>query len=152
MLSGARCALFLLVPHMRPGTVLAGILLLVFCGSLVYSVLQMIAASKFLTVKPAALRAAEPISVLKPLAGLDLDLESNLRTFFEQDYPAFEILFAVRNESDPAVAVVRRLQLAYPKTAFAARGHGRTAVSECQGFQPGAYAGRCCQRSGGDER
>jgi len=116
MLSGARCALFLLVPHMRPGTVLAGILLLVFCGSLVYSVLQMIAASKFLAVKPATLRGAEPISVLKPLAGLDLDLESNLRTFFEQDYPAFEILFAVRNESDPAVGVVRRLQVAYPKT------------------------------------
>jgi ceramide glucosyltransferase len=101
---------------MRPGTVLAGILFLVFCGSLVYSVLQMIAASKFLAVKPATLRAVEPISVLKPLAGLDLDLESNLRTFFEQDYPAFEILFAVRNESDPAVGVVRRLQLAYPKT------------------------------------
>jgi len=101
---------------MRPGTVLAGILLLIFCGSLVYSLLQMIAALKYLAVKPATLQAAEPISILKPLAGLDLDLESNLRTFFEQDYPAFEILFAVRNESDHAVGVVRRLQLAYPKT------------------------------------
>ncbi len=101
---------------MRPGTVLAGILLLIFCGSLVYSLLQMIAALKYLAVKPATLQASEPISILKPLAGLDLDLESNLRTFFEQDYPAFEILFAVRNESDHAVGVVRRLQLAYPKT------------------------------------
>ncbi|MGA7754426.1 MAG: bacteriohopanetetrol glucosamine biosynthesis glycosyltransferase HpnI [Candidatus Sulfotelmatobacter sp.] len=100
---------------MRPGKILAGILLLIFCGSLVYSVLQMVAAERFLAVKPAVLRGAEPISILKPLAGLDLDLESNLRTFFEQDYPAFEILFAVRDEVDPAVAVVRRLQLAYPK-------------------------------------
>ncbi len=115
MLPGARCALFLLLPHMRPGKILAGILLLIFCGSLVYSVLQMVAAERFLAVKPAVLRGAEPISILKPLAGLDLDLESNLRTFFEQDYPAFEILFAVRDEVDPAVAVVRRLQLAYPK-------------------------------------
>src|SRR6202034_3374763 len=115
MLSGARCALFLLVPHMRPGTVLAGILLLVFCGSLVYSVLQMIAASKFLAVKPATLRGAEPISVLKPLAGLDLDLESNLRNSFEQDYPAFEILFAVRNTNDAAAEVVARLQREYPQ-------------------------------------
>ena len=57
----------------------------------------------------------EPISILKPLAGLDLDLESNLRTFFEQDYPAFEILFAVRSEDDPAAAVVARLQREYPK-------------------------------------
>ncbi len=53
------------------------------------------------------------ISILKPLAGLDLDLESNLRTFFEQDYPAFEILFALRSESDPAVAVVAHLQQEY---------------------------------------
>ncbi len=58
---------------------------------------------------------SEPgISILKPLAGADLGLESNLRTFFEQDYPAFEILFAVRREDDPSVAIVRRLQLEYP--------------------------------------
>ena len=57
----------------------------------------------------------EAISILKPLAGLDLDLESNLRTFFEQDYPAFEILFAVRSEDDPAAEVVTRLQREYPK-------------------------------------
>jgi ceramide glucosyltransferase len=42
-------------------------------------------------------------------------LESNLRTFFEQDYPAFEILFAVRSELDPAAEVVARLQREYPK-------------------------------------
>jgi ceramide glucosyltransferase len=55
-----------------------------------------------------------PLSVLKPLAGLDEGLEENLRTFFEQDYPHFELLFAVRVETDPAVAVVRRLQAEYP--------------------------------------
>jgi ceramide glucosyltransferase len=59
------------------------------------------------------LTTLEPVSILKPLSGLDLDLESNLRTFFEQDYPAFEILFAVRTESDPAAQVVSRLQKEY---------------------------------------
>jgi ceramide glucosyltransferase len=52
---------------------------------------------------------------LKPLSGLDLGLESNLRTFFQQDYPAFEILFAVRDVSDPAAAVVAKLQKEYPQ-------------------------------------
>jgi ceramide glucosyltransferase len=47
--------------------------------------------------------------VLKPLAGLDDGLEENLRTFFTQDYPQFEIVFAVRAESDPCVPLVRRL-------------------------------------------
>ncbi len=99
---------------MQPGKLLAGIFLFVLCGSLVYSVLQIIAALKYLAVKPSALQRYEPISILKPLAGLDMDLESNLRTFFEQDYPAFELLFAVRSEGDPAVEVVSRLQREYP--------------------------------------
>jgi ceramide glucosyltransferase len=115
MLSGARCALFLLLSFNRPGKILAGILLLILCGSIVYCVLQIVAALRYLAVRPAGLRSAEPISILKPLAGLDLDLESNLRTFFEQDYPAFELLFAVRNEHDPATEVVTRLQHEYPK-------------------------------------
>ncbi len=54
------------------------------------------------------------ISVLKPLAGAEDDLASNLRTFFEQDYPEFEILFAVRDAADPAVSVVQRLQVEFP--------------------------------------
>ena len=114
MLPGARCALLLTVFNTHPGKVLAAGLLLVFCGALVYSILQIVGAVRYLAVKPAALRSAEPISILKPLAGLDLDLESNLRTFFEQDYPAFEILFAVRTDHDPAAEVVARLQREYP--------------------------------------
>ena len=57
----------------------------------------------------------EPISILKPLSGLDLGLESNLRTFFEQDYPAYEILFAVRSQDDPAIPVVESLRREYQR-------------------------------------
>ncbi len=113
--SGQRCALFLSFFEAHPGKVVAGILLLVLCGTLVYSVLQIVAAMRYLAVRLTAGPSTEPISILKPLAGLDLDLESNLRTFFEQDYTEFEILFAVRSEADPAVAVVARLQREYPK-------------------------------------
>ncbi len=115
MLPGASSALFLFFFDMRPGKMLAGILLLILGGAIVYSLLQILAALRYLAVRPPALRSAEPISILKPLAGLDLDLESNLRTFFEQDYPAFEILFAVRTENDRAAEVVARLQREYPK-------------------------------------
>ena len=115
MVSGASAALFSPTLAMHPATLVAGVLFLVLLGSLVYSVLQMVAAKRYLAVRPAALRRTEPISILKPLAGLDLDLESNLRTFFEQDYPEFEILFAVRSDKDPAAEVVARLQQEYPK-------------------------------------
>jgi ceramide glucosyltransferase len=83
-------------------------------GSLVYSVLVVAAALRYLGVRLPELEAAEPVSILKPLAGMDLDLESNLRTFFEQEYPDFEILFAVREADDPAAAVVVKLQQEYP--------------------------------------
>jgi ceramide glucosyltransferase len=114
MLPGASCALFLFFFEARPSHILARILLFALCGAAVYSLLQIAAALRYLSVRPLDLLSVEPVSVLKPLAGLDLDLESNLRTFFEQDYPAFEILFAVRIETDPAAEVVRRLQGEYP--------------------------------------
>jgi ceramide glucosyltransferase len=96
---------------------LAAVLLLILSGTIVYSLLSIVAAQRYLAVRPPGLRSFEPISILKPLAGLDLDLESNLRTFFEQDYPSFEILFAVREANDPAVEIVTRLQREYPKVS-----------------------------------
>jgi ceramide glucosyltransferase len=113
MLPGARCALFLYFYVLTAGKIASGILLLILCGSIVYSFLQILAAFRYRAVRPPALKNAESISILKPLAGLDLDLESNLRTFFEQEYPSFEILFAVRSASDPAAEVVSRLQKQY---------------------------------------
>jgi len=84
-------------------------------GALVYSLLSIIAAFRYLSVHPPAMASPEPVSILKPLSGLDLGLEANLRTFFEQDYPAFEILFAVRDAGDPAVAIVEKLQNEYTR-------------------------------------
>lgn len=92
----------------------AALLSLILGGAAVYSLLSIVAAARYLSVQPPSLHATEPISILKPLAGLDLDLESNLRTFFDQNYPAFEILFAVRSADDPATQVVSKLQREYP--------------------------------------
>jgi ceramide glucosyltransferase len=80
-----------------------------------YSVQAILAARKYLSTPRANLHSIEPVSILKPLAGLDPGLESNLRTFFAQEYQAFEILFAVRSEDDPALEVVRKLQAEFPR-------------------------------------
>jgi ceramide glucosyltransferase len=98
-------------------TLVLALAILLLALSLAYSVLAMVAARLYLRASPPALAAAEPISILKPLAGLDLDLESNLRTFFEQDYADFEILFAVRRVDDPAVAVVEKLRNEYSRVS-----------------------------------
>src|SRR5713226_9467208 len=92
---------------------MAIVLLAIVLGALVYSLLSTLAAIRYLRVPAPPANSTEPVSILKPLSGLDDNLESNLRTFFEQDYPAFEILFAVRDAGDPAVQVVERLQRDY---------------------------------------
>ena len=79
---------------------MAWTLLILFCGAAIYSLLSVVAAWRYFAIRPKAGIETPPVSILKPLAGLDLGLEANLRTFFQQDYPAFEILFAVR---EPAI-------------------------------------------------
>ncbi|MGD0771210.1 MAG: bacteriohopanetetrol glucosamine biosynthesis glycosyltransferase HpnI [Candidatus Solibacter sp.] len=83
-------------------------------GAAVYCVLTIVAAVRYRAVRPAPLRSGAPISILKPLAGIDDGLEENLRTFFAQQYPDFEILLAVRNPDDAAIPVAQRLRARYP--------------------------------------
>lgn len=92
--------------------IILGALLL---GSWVYCVLTGLAAKIYLAQPLPDPAPPEPISVLKPLSGFDDGLEQNLRSFFQQDYPDFEILFAVRTMADPAHALVKRLQAEFPQ-------------------------------------
>jgi ceramide glucosyltransferase len=90
------------------------VLLALLAGTAVFSLLSIVGAIRYLAVRPRAAHDLPPISILKPLSGLDAGLESNLRTFFKQDYPAFEILFAVGDATDPAAAVVEKLHTEFP--------------------------------------
>lgn len=57
-----------------------------------------------------------PVTILKPLHGGEAGLYTHLEEFCTQDYPAaVQIIFGVREASDPAVAVVRSLQKAWPQ-------------------------------------
>ncbi len=55
-----------------------------------------------------------PISVLKPLRGLDDNLFDNLASFCNQDYPDYEILFCLQDYNDPACKVAKKIQDKYP--------------------------------------
>lgn len=56
-----------------------------------------------------------PVSVLKPVHGLEAELERNIESFFRQDYPDYEILFAADTADDAALEIVRAVAQRYPK-------------------------------------
>jgi ceramide glucosyltransferase len=55
------------------------------------------------------------LSVLKPLHGTEPGMERNFETFFEQDYPDYELLFCARQESDEGLRLARRVGARYPQ-------------------------------------
>jgi ceramide glucosyltransferase len=58
---------------------------------------------------------APPVTLLKPLHGAEPDLEAHLATFFQQDYPEFEILFCARTIEDAGLKAAQRVAANYPK-------------------------------------
>ena len=56
-----------------------------------------------------------PLTLLKPLHGSEPHLEEHLATFFEQDYPEYEILFCARTSDDAGLATARRVAARYPQ-------------------------------------
>ena len=57
---------------------------------------------------------APPVSILKPLRGLDEGLEENLATFFRLQYPRYELVFSFAEASDPAYPVALRVADRHP--------------------------------------
>ena len=91
------------------------LLAVLVAGSLVYCLLVVGAARDYLRARISAVpNQLPPMSILTPLAGVDPDLETNLRSSFQQKYPRFEIVFAARHPDDPAVAVAKRLMADFP--------------------------------------
>ncbi|MFN7935358.1 MAG: bacteriohopanetetrol glucosamine biosynthesis glycosyltransferase HpnI [Bryobacteraceae bacterium] len=91
------------------------VLLALAAGSLVFTVLAIEAARRYPAVPVPAEGPLAPVSILKPLAGVDEGLEENLRSFFEQNYPQFEILMAVSTKDDAALPVAQRLAAHFPQ-------------------------------------
>jgi ceramide glucosyltransferase len=91
-------------------------------GSLFFYGLSAAAVISFLNFRRQKLRQAvlpnselPPVSILKPLKGVDPEIWESFCSHCEQDYPQFQVVFGVSEDNDPAVEFVRKLQLKYPK-------------------------------------
>src|SRR5579863_783328 len=65
--------------------------------------------------RAARVERAPRVSIFKPLAGYDDDLDANLESFARIDYPDFEILLGVASQSDPAFGAACRFVARHPR-------------------------------------
>jgi ceramide glucosyltransferase len=80
-----------------------------------YSLLLLVAVFAWRRTKPLAGKGPlPPVSILKPLCGAEPGLYEHLRGFCVQDYPEYQIVFGVRDATDPACAVVQTLAAEFP--------------------------------------
>jgi ceramide glucosyltransferase len=101
------------MPTIHLAMVLVGLVALVVAAA--YSVLALLAVVVWQHRRaPIGLAGLPPVTVLKPLCGAEPRLYENLRSFCEQRYPEFQVVFGVQDAADPALGVVRRLQAEFP--------------------------------------
>jgi ceramide glucosyltransferase len=88
---------------------------MILWGLIIY-VFQIVAVRSTLSVsrnwrdRPILSQSFPPISILKPLKGLEDNLFGNLESFCVQDYPEYEVIFSLQDENDPAYKVARKVK------------------------------------------
>jgi ceramide glucosyltransferase len=94
---------------------LASAFAFVTIAAIVYTVIAGICLARFVR-EPEARDAGSkpPVSLLVPLHGAEFELEANLRSFAEQDYPEFQLVLGVARSDDEALAIARGLAAALP--------------------------------------
>src|SRR3977135_2447904 len=90
--------------------------LLLALAPLVYYALATLAALRFVGRERAGQlpNSTPPVSVLKPVLGVDFASHENFASFCRQEYPEYEILFAVHDDKDAAVPMVRQIIAEFP--------------------------------------
>ncbi len=86
------------------------LLLIPVAGGSVFCLLCVWAAGRFMSAPRSAATYLPPITVLKPVYGLDKGLEDNLLSLCRQDYPDYQIVIGVQRLDDPALPLLRRLE------------------------------------------
>src|ERR1700733_1400798 len=96
--------------------------------AMAYGVIACIAVSMRVSTSRLAPRRLPAVTILKPLCGAEPETYECLRSFCDQAYGEFQVIFGVRDSNDPALAIVERLQREFPQrdlqTVVDRREHG----------------------------
>lgn len=89
---------------------------LITAPALAYSAITLFCGRSFFRKRAALPQFTPPVSILKPVKGMDGESFENFASFCRQDYPLYQIVFAVASPKDPVVPVIERVMAAYPDT------------------------------------
>ena len=98
----------------------------VYLGLVLAGVAKFRSDSRKLLNPPAADANLPPVSVIKPVHGLEPQLRENIESFFRQDYPHYEILFGADTADDAALEIVREVSARYPQVPSRVIVHGES--------------------------
>ncbi len=95
------------------------LILVVAAGPFAYYLVAAVAALRFFGGRRGVRRDyAPPVSILKPVRGLDREAYENYASFCRLDYPEYEILFNVADERDAAIPLIERLIREFPERSI----------------------------------
>src|SRR5882672_1603784 len=103
------------------GFVLFAIALIGTISSTIFLILALLGAAKFhRDARKQEQFAAQqtrlpPVSLMKPVHGAEPRMQENLESFFVQDYPSYEILFAADEENNAALEIIREVAARHPE-------------------------------------
>lgn len=118
---------------MIPGVVIAhgvdlvwrALLFVALAGSFtstIYLAMTLLATSRYLGRARSAQQAAKalpasslpPVTIFKPVHGMEEQLAANLESFFQQEYPDYEVIFGARDMENPAAQIAEEIRRRYP--------------------------------------
>lgn len=96
--------------------------------AMTYGIIACFAASLRIRSSPLPAGDPPPVTILKPLCGAEPETYECLRSFCDQAYPEFQVVFGVCDSQDPVLAIVEKLQKEFPQrdlsVAIDRRQHG----------------------------
>jgi ceramide glucosyltransferase len=109
--------------------VLCGGVALAAC-TMIYSVIAWLAVLTRIRASAQPVQSKPSVTIFKPLCGAEPETYPCLRSFCDQDYPEFQVVFGVADANDPVLRIVERLQNEFPhreiRIAVDRRQHGNS--------------------------
>ena len=81
---------------------------------LAYGLIALFCARAFFNRGKTASNYTPPITILKPVKGMDAESYENFASFCRQDYPLFQIIFAAASPADPVIPAIEKLAADFP--------------------------------------